>query len=301
MAAANRANVFTASQKVIKKHYTSVGADKRNIVEQLVFAAILENAPRKVADECFEVMQKEYIDWNEIRVTSVAELSEMFAKHPAPEAAASRVKTLLQNIFESVYGYDLEGMKKGNQGKAVAQIEKYGATPFVVGYVTQHGLGGHAIPVDSALVNLMFVLGAVSDKEMDKLAVPGIERAIPKTKGVEYSDMIHELAVDFQGAPFSKKVRDLLLEISPDAKSRFPKRVSEEPAAESAAKSETTKKSSSKKASTKKATSKKEGPAETPKATPKKKTTKKSTTKAATKKTTTTKKSSTRITKKKPK
>ncbi|RCS41297.1 hypothetical protein DTL42_22280 [Bremerella cremea] len=297
MAAANRANVFTASQKVIKKHYSSAGADKRNIVEQLVFAAILENAPRKVADECFEVMQKEYIDWNEIRVTSIAELSEMFTKHPAPEAASSRVKTLLQNIFESVYGYDLEGMKKGNQGKAVAQIEKYGATPFVVGYVTQHGLGGHAIPVDSALVNLMFVLGALSDKEMDKLAVPGIERAIPKTKGVEYADMIHELAVDFQGAPFSKKIRDLLLEISPDAKTRFPKRVAEEPASES--KEDVAKKeAATKKATTKKGAAKKEEPAE---ADAPKKTTKKSTTKAAAKKTTTTKKSSTRITKKKPK
>lgn len=300
MAAANRANVFTASQKVIKKHYTSAGADKRNIVEQLIFAAILENAPRKVADECFEVMQKEYIDWNEIRVTSIAELSEMFAKHPAPEAASSRVKTLLQNIFESVYGYDLEGMKKGNQGKAVAQIEKYGATPFVVGYVTQHGLGGHAIPVDNALVNLMFVLGTVSDKEMDKLAVPGIERAIPKTKGVEYADMIHELAVDFQAAPFSKKVRDLLLEISPDAKTRFPKRVAEPSAAVAEPQADTAKKgSSAKKATPKKATAKKEEPAE--EAAPKKKATKKSTAKAAPKKTTTTKKASTRITKKKPK
>lgn len=300
MAAANRANVFSASQKVIKKHYTSAGADKRNVVEQLVFAAILENAPRKVADECFEVMQKEYIDWNEIRVTSVAELAEMFAKHPAPEAAATRVKTLLQNIFESVYGYDLEGMKKGNQGKAVAQIEKYGATPFVVGYVTQHGLGGHAIPVDSALVNLMFVLGAITDKEMDKLAVPGVERAIPKTKGVEYSDMIHELAVDFQGAPFSKKVRDLLLEISPDAKLRFPKRVTEEPAAAEADE----KKASTKKTSTKKTAAKKDEPAddESKKKGTTKKTTKKATTKAAPKKTATAKKSSsTRITKKKPK
>lgn len=300
MAAANRANVFTASQKVIKKHYSSAGADKRNVVEQLVFAAILENAPRKVADECFEVMQKEYIDWNEIRVTSVAELSEMFAKHPAPEGAATRVKTLLQNIFESVYGYDLEGMKKGNQGKAVAQIEKYGATPFVVGYVTQHGLGGHAIPVDSALVNLMFVLGAISDKEMDKLAVPGIERAIPKTKGVEYSDMIHELAVDFQGAPFSKKVRDLLLEIAPDAKSRFPKRVAEEPAsAPEEEKGGAAKKTSPKKATTKKATAKKEEPAEEAPKT--KAAAKKTTKKTTTKKATATKKSSTGITKKKPK
>lgn len=308
MAAANRANVFTACHKIAKKHYTTAGPDKRSILEQLVFSAILENAPHKIAEQCFDTLQSEYFDWNEVRVTSVPELAEMFAKHPNREAAATRVKTLLQNIFEAIYTYDLEGLKKGNQGKAVVSIEKYGATPFVVGYVTQHGLGGHSIPVDRSLLNLMFVLGAITDKELEKQTVPGMERAIPKTKGVEFSDMVHELAVDFQNAPFSKKIRDLLLEISPDAKSRFPKRVSEEPApakqepvAESSAKKKTTtKKATTKAAPTKstKSTAPKKKTAKPEPAKPepaKKKTTKSTTKKAAPKKT------STRITKKKPK
>ncbi|PQO29231.1 hypothetical protein C5Y96_15915 [Blastopirellula marina] len=312
MAAANRANVFTACHKVIKKHYTTAGPDKRSILEQLVFAAILENAPHKVAEECYGMLQSEYFDWNEVRVTSVPELSEMFAKHPISDVAASRVKTLLQNIFEAIYTYDLEGLKKGNQGKAVASIEKYGATPFVVGYVTQHGLGGHSIPVDRALLNLMFVLGAITDKELEKQTIPGMERAVPKTKGVEFSDMVHELAVDFQNAPFSKKIRDLLLEISPDAKSRFPKRVSEEPAP---AKEEPAKQAPAPEATTKKKstsakeTTKKAAPTKAAKSTkstaPKKKTakaepTKKKATKSTTKKAAP-KKTSTRITKKKPK
>ncbi|MEW4562411.1 hypothetical protein AB1K70_07790 [Bremerella sp. JC770] len=308
MAAANRANVFTACHKIVKKHYATAGPDKRSILEQLVFSAILENAPHAVAEQCYGTLQNEYFDWNEVRVTSVPELAEMFAKHPNADAAASRVKTLLQNIFEAIYTYDLEALKKGNQGKAVASIEKYGATPFVLGYVTQHGLGGHSIPVDRALLNLMFVLGAISDKELEKQTIPGMERAIPKTKGIEFSDMVHELAVDFQNAPFSKKIRDLLLEISPDAKSRFPKRVSEEPAAakeepakqDSATKKKTAKKTTTKKAAPTKAakttTTKKAAPKKTAKAEPaKKKATKTTTKKAAPKKT------STRITKKKPK
>ncbi len=307
MAAANRANVFTACHKIVKKHYSTAGPDKRSILEQLVFSAILENAPHDIAEQCYGKLQTEYFDWNEVRVTSVPELAEMFSKHPNSDSAATRVKTLLQNIFEAIYTYDLEGLKKGNQGKAVASIEKYGATPFVVGYVTQHGLGGHSIPVDRALLNLMFVLGAITDKELEKQSIPGMERAIPKTKGVEFSDMVHELAVDFQNAPFSKKIRDLLLEISPDAKSRFPKRVSEEPPAakeEAAANTATKKKSPTKKTATKKAaptkaaksTTKKTETKKTAKAEPAKKKTTKSTTKK-----TATKKTSTRITKKKPK
>lgn len=130
-------------------------------------------------------------------------------------------------MFEGVYIFDLESLKKGNQGKAISQIEQFGASPFVVGYTTQHGLGGHAIPVDRALLQLNLILGAITEKEAQKHIVPGVERAIPKTKGIEFASIMHELAVDFQASPFSKKLRDLLLEIAPDAKERFPKRESE--------------------------------------------------------------------------
>lgn len=315
MAAANRANVFTAAQKVVKKHYSSAGLDKRPLLEQMVFAALLENAPRKVAEDCFSSLQREYFDWNEVRVTSVAELTELMPKHPTPEAAGTRAKQLLQNVFEAIYSFDLELLKKGNQGKAVAQIEKYGATPFIVSYVTQHALGGHAIPVDKALLDLMVVLGAITEKESEKGAVPGIERAIPKTKGIEFADMIHELAVDFQGSPFSKKIRDIILEISPDAKARFPKRGADESAAAVEAPQQEAATESPKRKTTKNATPQKEAPqkpsAKANKSAPKKKTAKaapeqtpakkKTTKKTAATKTATAKKSTRGITKKKPK
>ncbi|MEX0792789.1 MAG: hypothetical protein WD045_06605 [Pirellulaceae bacterium] len=227
MAAANRAALFTTCHKVVKKHYEPAKLDTRPILEQLIYAAILENAPRSVADTSYTNLRREYIDWNEIRVTSIVELGELFEGHPFPQEAARGVKTVLQNVFEGVYVFDLEMLKKGNQGKAISQIEQFGASPFVVGYTTQHGLGGHAIPVDRALLQLNLTLGAITDKEAQKHIVPGVERAIPKTKGIEFASIMHELAVDFQASPFSKKLRDLLLEIAPDAKERFPKRESE--------------------------------------------------------------------------
>ncbi|TWT31819.1 hypothetical protein [Blastopirellula retiformator] len=225
MAATTRAGLITASHKVVKKHYTPAELDNRPLLEQLAFAAILENSPRAAAEQCFEVLTGNYFDWNEIRVTSLVELSEVCSKLPQPEAAAARLKSILQNVFESLYTFDLESLKKLNQGKAIKQIERFtGVSPFVVGYVTQNALGGHAVPTDDALVELMRVVGVVSDAEAKKKSVPGVERAIPKTKGVEYSSLIHELAVDFMVSPFSKKVRDHILEISSDAKKRFPKR-----------------------------------------------------------------------------
>ncbi|MCC9605004.1 hypothetical protein LOC68_25145 [Blastopirellula sp. JC732] len=238
MAATNRAGLITASHKVVKKHYTPAEADSRPLLEQLAFAALLENSPRAAAEQCFSVLVNNYYDWNEVRVTSLVELSEVCAKLPQPEASAAKLKSILQNVFESLYTFDLESLKKLNQGKAIKQIERFnGVSQFVVGYVTQNALGGHAVPTDDALVELMRVLGIITDAEAKKNSVPGVERAIPKTKGVEYSSLIHELAVEFMANPYSKKVRDHILEIAPDAKTRFPKRptAKEEAAAEAAA------------------------------------------------------------------
>jgi len=306
--AANRANLFSNCQKVVKKHYESSGADKRTLLEQLVFAALLEDCPAKIAEDCYAHLENDFFDWNEVRVSGIPELVEKFAKHPQAERAAMRAKTVMQNVFEAIYSFDLETLKKGNQGKAIAEVAKYGATPFMVGYVTQHALGGHSIPTDRSLIGLMLVLGVINEKEAEAGNIPGMERAIPKTKGVEFAGMIHELAVDYQITPFSKKIRDVILSIAPDAKTRFPKRKADEPEP-TASKKPTTKKKTAKKPAepaTKKTTTKKKAVVkkETPKKAPAKKTTKKSTTsakKTTTKKKAATKKTSSRISKKKPK
>ena len=303
MAAPNRQAILTACHKVTKKHYQPAEPDTRSLLDQMAYAAILENSPRKSADLCFEELTKRYYDWNEVRVTSIAELCEVMTKLPQAASSARNLKNLFQSVFETLYSYDLEGLKKLNQGKAVKQLEKFrGATPFIIGYVTQHGLGGHSIPVDDALLELMKALGVINDNEARKKSVPGMERAIPKTKGIEFASLVHELAVRYHATPFSKKYRDIILEIAPDAKQRFPKRSSSKDAEE---KKTTTKKkvATKKKTVTKKTVAAKPAPAKkkvaAKKAPTKKKAAAPAKKKTATKKTA--KKSSASITKRKPK
>src|SRR5690606_36613366 len=108
-------------------------------------------------------------------------------------------------------------LKKQTQGKAIAQLEKYkGVTPFAVAYATQHALGGHAIPVDTAALETLAILGIISYSEKEKRQAPGLERTIPKNKGVEFASLLHQLAADYYASPFSQRVRGILAEIDPD-------------------------------------------------------------------------------------
>jgi endonuclease-3 len=144
-----------------------------------------------------------------------------------PLEAATRVKKMLYGIFETYYQFDLEFLKKENLGKAVQSFDKMvGVTPFAISYISQHGLGGHSIPTDKALLNLMYVLGIISQDEAAKGKVPGLERAIAKAKGIEFSSLVHQLSVAFYKTPFSTTVRNKILKIDGSAKERFPKRSS---------------------------------------------------------------------------
>ena len=232
MSAKNRADQITKLFKVLKKEYQPISPpSNRTVMDHAIYACCLENSTAEDADECLAKLQENYFDWNEVRVTTDAELAETVKSLTDPASAARRVKKILYGIFETYYQFDLEFLKKENLSKAVQAFERMvGVTPFVISYISQHGLSGHSIPTDRALLNLMVVLGVITEDEASKGRIPGLERAIPKAKGMEFASLAHQLSVAFYKSPFSTSVRNVILKVDADAKDRFPKRVTKKQA-----------------------------------------------------------------------
>lgn len=226
MNASNRGPLLNKTFRVLKKHYKAVTppAD-RSVLEHMLYGCCLENSKHEQADEVIAFLQQNFFDWNEVRVTTAAELTEVMAPLEDPAASATRLKRTLHSVFETHYTFELEFLKKQNLGKATKEIEDLsGATSFLVSYVTQNALGGHSIPVNRGAFAALVVLGVATESDVEKQRVPGLERTIPKTKGVEFGSLLHQLGVDYAKSPFSPKLRTILLEIAPDAKDRLPKR-----------------------------------------------------------------------------
>jgi hypothetical protein len=172
-------------------------------------------------------LQQTYFDWNEVRVTTVAELAEALKALPFPMQAASRIKQCLQSIFETRYQYDIDDMKKANLGKATAELEAWkGMSPFAVAYVSQHALGGHSIPPSSLICDAMWQCEILTLQEIPKNALPGIERAIPKTKGIEFAGLMHQFATDLYHHPKSAAPLAVLKDMGASYKSK-PKPIEE--------------------------------------------------------------------------
>jgi endonuclease-3 len=238
MAKTDRSSQFNKLQKVLKKHYEPMlPLADRSVLEHLLFALCLENSHYEKAEEVFARLQL-YDDWNEVRVTSQTELSEVMGALGDPPGSAARVKGALQSVFEhglfdQKYEFNIDHLRKQNIGKAIKELEKFpSVTPFALAYVTQAALGGHSIPLDRGTLDVLRVLDLVSEKDYEKKHVPGLERAVPKNKGAEFGSLLHQFGADFYISPHATRVRNIVLEINPDAKDRLPKRSAKEPAAE---------------------------------------------------------------------
>ena len=225
MASSNRSTKIGKVHKVLKKAgYEPVAPDpQRTVLEQLLFAACLEDAKYDDAEQAFAALGHNFFDWNEVRVTTVRELAEEMSCLPSPPMAADRVKQILQAVFETRYAFDLEELRKENLGPATDQLRKTkGSSPFTVSYVVQAALGGHSVPIDASAMKVMQVLDLVKEKDVAAGNVPGMERAIAKNKGVEFGALLHQFAVEFAATPHKPELRKILLDIDPEASPRLP-------------------------------------------------------------------------------
>lgn len=236
MAASNRAARLTKLVADLKKRYKPTPPAARPLFETLLYATLAENSPFEAADQAMSELEKHYFDWNEVRVSSRPELAERLKTLNDPTDASDRLKRTLQSIFESIYAFDLEALKKQNLGQAVKQITAYdGVTPFVVAFATQHGLGGHSIAVNGGVLLALEVIEIVTPAEAKKCTVPGLERAVPKNKGAEAQAALHAMGVEVSKNPYGAAAKKLLLDIDPSCKDRLPKKPAPPAAKESRA------------------------------------------------------------------
>jgi endonuclease-3 len=234
MSTPSRSELIAKTFRILKKRFKRRPTPgDRTVLEHLLFACCQENATPAQADEAFGKLQTFYFDWNEVRVTTISELTEVMGKISDAPDAARRLRYCLHHVFESHYSFDIDDLKKLTIGKAIKQLKSYqGITPFVISYVVQQGLGGHTIPLNNGALRAFTILGIVSGRDAKKNRVPGLERAIAKNRGSEFGDLAHQLGVTMENSPYGKVIQETLLGINPEVRDRLPKRPSKEQTAE---------------------------------------------------------------------
>lgn len=223
----NRQQLIAKLQKALKSAYKPVAPNiSRPVLEQVLFACCLENAPYANAEKALAKLMTGYFDLNEVRVTTVAELAEWLDALPDPSRAALSLRRTLQGVFESTYNFSLDHAKKHSLAHGLKTLEHLpGIPPFVVHYVASTALGGHFIPLDLGALTALYLAGIISQQEYDTGKVAGLDRLVAKKAGVEFSSLLHQFGAECVSNLHGATVKKVLQAVNPAAmKERFPKR-----------------------------------------------------------------------------
>ena len=112
------------------------------------------------------------------------------------ESKANRLIGLLQEVFETTFSFDLEFLHKKGLKQAAKQLARFqAANDFVVAWVIQNSLGGHAIVIDGPTLRVLKRLGLVEHDQDDPETVrASLEHLVPKSKGALFGEIISGLA-----------------------------------------------------------------------------------------------------------
>jgi endonuclease-3 len=180
-----------------KKYEVPARRESLSVLETIVYAVLADGATTARADAAFERLKANYFDWNEVRVSALVELQEQLADLPEPELRAARLKGCLRFIFESTYGFDLEQLKKIPMKELAVRFQKMpGVSDYLISRVIRDGLGGTAMPLDSAAVRVLSRLRVIDEKTPCDMLSGSLSRQIPRTRSFEVCHLISELAAD---------------------------------------------------------------------------------------------------------
>ena len=183
-------HLFTALSKQVK---SAEELPARPVLEQFIYAVCRESTTRPQADQAYQALQTRFYDWNEIRVSAPEEIAEVLqGLVPDPEKRAQRIIDFLQEVFETTFAFDLEGLQKKGVKQAAKQIARYqSANEYVVAWITQQSLGGHAIPLDEVTLRVLRRLQLIEGDEANLEAIrASLEHQVPKAKGPLFVELV---------------------------------------------------------------------------------------------------------------
>ena len=241
-------------------------------VEALIYATVSENLRESAAKRVLKKIRDHFVDYNDLRVSRIEEVTEILSKDGFTEESATALKAALNAVFYKYNGMSLLSLTEIGKRQAKKDLEKLeGASRFVVNYCVLTTLDGHAIPLTGCMIEYL------RDNE---LVYPGadvddiegfLERKITSAKAYEFYRLLRHKSESVK--------KKLPKKVAPEADEKADAGDSKKKTKKKTAKKTT---DSKKKTATKKNTKKKT-------VTKKKKTTKKTVTKKTTKKKKTTK------------
>ena len=170
---------------------------ERPVLETLLFAICLEDGSVEQAEAAYSRLLSAFHDLNELRVSSITELAQVFDGLVSADWRAHRVRNVLQYVFEKHFEFAFESLRRKTLELATKQLFKIrDLTPFDRNYTLQSALGTHVVPADRLMTNAAIWVGLVAPGETPEHAAETLKSAVRKAEVTIFAHYLHCLAVD---------------------------------------------------------------------------------------------------------
>ena len=184
--------------RLLKKHYKTTPPKRDEpVLEIILYAVCLEDSTVEQADFACQQLQAAFHDLNEIRVSSISELTAVLKSLSRPEFRALEIRSALQYVFESDFAFNLESLRRRTLDLATKQLARIkNLSPFVRSYTLQTVLGAHLVPADQPMANAAAWLGLASPGASPEQATARLKSAVRKADAPLFCHLLRMLATD---------------------------------------------------------------------------------------------------------
>ena len=123
----------------------------------LVRGGLTYDASDSRVEDAIKVIEKEFVDLNELRVGTELEVQDLLGqRYPGIEKRVNEITLALNAIFEKEHTLSLDRLKEISRRDARHCLRELpGMNPFAEAYVMLFSFGGHAFPIDHAMLDYL--------------------------------------------------------------------------------------------------------------------------------------------------
>jgi endonuclease III len=123
----------------------------------LVRGAMSYDVPDARAGEAIKIIQREFVDLNELRVATELEVQDLLGqRYPGIEQRVKQITAALNAIFEKEHTLSLDRQRTMSRRDALQFLSVLPEMqPFIEAYVMLFAFDGHALPIDNAMRDLL--------------------------------------------------------------------------------------------------------------------------------------------------
>ena len=166
--------------KVRKNH-------KRKPFEQLILCILGHCASEKAAQEALDLLLREYVDWNEVRVCTVNSLGETLSEAGVDSPIAAVLKSALHGISKKQCALNLDFLKGLKHDEARKRLSELDSLPEqIVSAMVLAFYDGLPVPVDEELARVIRRLGVVKPGASIATIERFLRRTVPKREAYNF-------------------------------------------------------------------------------------------------------------------